>query len=76
MGRCDSCRFFVLVKGQATSRRMCVGSVKAYRSGAKVLNGEIDVMELILILGKEKLESLIGIGGENEDVCGEFDIKR
>ncbi|SHK78963.1 hypothetical protein [Desulforamulus aeronauticus] len=76
MGRCDSCRYYVTVKGQTASRRLCVAGVKAYRSGSRVLNDTVDVMELILVLGKEKLEAMIGRGGENKMACGEFEKGR
>ena len=33
-------------------------------------------MELILILGKEKLEGMIGHGSENKMSCGKFEERR
>lgn len=70
--RCNHCRFYVNVVGQHKTRRLCVAGVKAYHSGSKMLQDNINIYDLILLLGKEKLEAMIGRGGDNLMACGNF----
>lgn len=73
MGKCDGCKYYVSVVGQRQSHRLCVAGVQACRSGVKRLSKSIDVMDLVLLLGKEKLESMLGHGGENLVACQDFE---
>lgn len=69
---CNDCQYYVQVIGHKT-RKVCLMEVKAYQNGQKRVPTSIEIMDLILLLGKEKLESMLGKGGENLIACGEFE---
>ncbi|WP_273483572.1 hypothetical protein [Desulforamulus ruminis] len=70
---CQDCKFFVNVVGQQETRRICVAEVKAYRSRAKRVPESIEILDLILMLGKEALERMIRKGQGQEVARGEFE---
>lgn len=72
MGKCECCKYYLTVKGKRHSKKLCLGNIKAYRSGTRALNEPVDILELILLLGKEKLENMIRYGGQHLMACGEF----
>jgi hypothetical protein len=72
---CAECKYYVNVVGQHETRKVCLSSVKSYYTGTKRVPRSIDIMELILLLGKEKLESMMGSGGDHKVACGEFNKK-
>ncbi len=72
---CRNCKFFIDVIGQQETRRICVAEVKAYRSRAKRVPESIEILDLILLLGKEALERMIKKGQGQEVACGEFEVR-
>ncbi|AEG59234.1 hypothetical protein [Desulforamulus ruminis] len=69
---CQKCKFFVTVMGRQEARKICVTEIKAYRSGAKRVPEHIEILDLILLLGKESLEEMIKKGRQQPMACGEF----
>ncbi|RYD02982.1 hypothetical protein N752_21455 [Desulforamulus aquiferis] len=46
--------------------------MKAYRAGHKRVPEEIDILELMLILGKEVLEGMLNRAEHHQVACGTF----
>ena len=69
---CRKCKFFVSVTGREETRKVCVAEVKAYRSGAKRVPEHIEILDLILLLGKESLEEMIKKDRQQPIACGQF----
>ncbi|GAB6181737.1 hypothetical protein JCM14036_30560 [Desulfotomaculum defluvii] len=70
---CQECKYYVEVVGHHETRKVCLVEVKAYQKRHKRVPANIEIMDLILLLGKEKLESLLGKGGQHLMACGEFE---
>lgn len=70
--KCNRCKFYVTITGQPRVWKMCVAVVNAYYTGAKPLKETVDVREVMLLLGKERLETMLGQGGVDQMACNEF----
>lgn len=70
---CRHCKYFVTVVGHQETRRVCLAGVKAYRSGYKSVPDSIGIVELMLLLGKETLQELLGKGRLDQIACGTFE---
>lgn len=70
---CSQCKYFVNVIGQQETRRVCLARVEAYQSRSKRVPDNIEIVELILLLGKEALQKLLGEGGRHQMACGTFE---
>lgn len=71
-GSCQNCKFYVNVVGQQETRKVCLAEVRTYRSRSKRVPESIDIMDLMLLLGKEKLEAMLRRGGADKVACEEF----
>ncbi|SHF02214.1 hypothetical protein [Desulforamulus putei] len=72
---CSQCKYFVKVIGRQETRRVCLARVKAYQNRSKRVPDSIEIVELMLLLGKEALEKLLGEGGQYQMACGAFERK-
>jgi len=70
---CQRCKFFVEVVGQQETRKMCLSGVKAYRTGQKRVPDSVEILDLILLLGKEALQNMLGKGGQYQIACDQFE---
>lgn len=71
---CGQCKYYVKVIGQQESRRICLAGVKAYRQRQRRVPESIDIMELMLLLGKEALEAMAAKRvSHNTMACGTFE---
>lgn len=70
---CIQCKYFVDVVGQQETRKICLNGVKTYRSGNKKVPENIEIIDLIFLLGKEALQSLLKEGGQYQAACGSFE---
>ena len=73
---CGQCKYNVKVIGQQENRRICLAGVKAYRQRQKRVPESIDIMELMLLLGREALQAMAGQGGNHNIACGTFEQRR
>lgn len=69
---CGQCKYFVEVIGQQETRRVCLAEVRAFSSGRKRVPENIEIMDLMLLLGQEALHKLLGKGGFDQMACGTF----
>ncbi|GAB6157034.1 hypothetical protein JCM39194_02340 [Desulfotomaculum varum] len=72
---CSQCQYFVKVIGRQESRRVCLAGVKAYQNKSKRVPDSIEIVELMLQLGKEALEELLKEGRPHQTACGNFEKK-
>lgn len=70
---CSHCKYYVKVIGQQENRHICLADIKAYRWGQKRIPDSIEIVELMLLLGKEALEGLVGRGSRHKMACGTFE---
>ncbi|GAB6182232.1 hypothetical protein JCM14036_35510 [Desulfotomaculum defluvii] len=72
---CQHCKYFVTVVGHQETKKVCLAGVKAYQRGHKRVPDSIEIVELMLLLGKETLQELLGKGKEHLIACGTFEQK-
>lgn len=70
---CDQCKYYVNVIGQHETKRICLYGVKAYRTGSKRVPNSIEIIDLILLLGKEALQGMLTRDGQHQMACGNFE---
>ncbi|AEF95004.1 hypothetical protein Desca_2165 [Desulfotomaculum nigrificans CO-1-SRB] len=70
---CHNCKYYVNVIGQHETRKICLAGVKVYKSGAKRVPQSIEILELILLLGKQALYNMLEGNKEHQMACGSFE---
>lgn len=70
---CNQCKYYVDVIGQQETRKVCLYGVKTYRTGNKRVPVNIEIIELIFLLGKEALQQMVSEGGQHQMACGDFE---
>lgn len=73
---CNSCKYFVTVIGQTENKRVCLLAVKAFQRGSKRVPESIQILDLILLLGKESLQNILANTGPHQSACGSFEQKQ
>lgn len=72
---CTHCQYYVKVIGQQETRQMCLAEINAYSSGRRRVPDSIEIMDLMLLLGREALQRMLGKGEGHQMACGTFEQK-
>ena len=70
---CDGCKYFITVVGRDETRKVCVAGAKAFRTRAKRVPQEMNILDLIMLLGKEALEDMLNKGQRYQIACGDYE---
>lgn len=75
VSRCGQCKFFVRIKGLRETRTGCVVNIKAYNRLQKRVPEIVPIMDIIKMVGLEKLELCLKNGNPQAQSCGKFKLR-